>query len=271
MGRLIIKLFTIIGKFISKNRLNLFGRALSRIIYNFYRSIENHNYDKSSNGELMFLKRLGSLDLEINTIFDVGANKGEWAVDTLKYLPNAKIYCFEPIPGTYKKLKKTLSNCENVRCLNFGLSHKSEEITFYTSDQSDELSSSIKIVAEETNSEIIAEVKNGFEFCKESNIESIDFLKIDVEGMEHTVLDGLSPFLKENKIKIIQFEYGLVNIESKFLLNDFYKLFKYYGYSMGKIYPKGILFKEYAHTDENFIGPNYVAVLEKYKEKFLFF
>lgn len=268
MGKLIINFFKAFGLFFSKKRQSKISRALARISFTFYRSIENHNYEKTNNGEFSFLTNLQSLDTEIKTIFDVGANKGEWAQDTLKYFPNANIYCFEPIEKTYSILEQQLKNHQNINLFNFGLSDISETLTFYTSDSSDELSSSIKIVAEQTHNEIKAVVKNGYEFTMENKINEIDFLKIDVEGMEHKVLSGLLPIIKEQKVKIIQFEYGLVNIESKFLLKDFYELLNANGYHIGKLYPDGVYFKEYEYTDENFIGPNYIAVLEQYKNHF---
>jgi hypothetical protein len=59
---------------------------------------------------------------------------------------------------------------------------------------------------------------------------------------------------------VIQFEYGYANALSRFLLRDYYTLFDAYGYRIGKIYPKRIEFKEYDVEDENFWGPNYIAV-----------
>ena len=91
-------------------------------------------------------------------------------------------------------------------------------------------------------------------------IGDIDFLKIDTEGSENLVLEGLLDTLKNRDIKVIQFEYGYINIISKFLLYDFYQFFDELGYTIGKIYPKRVEFKEYNLKDENFFGPNYVAV-----------
>ena len=61
---------------------------------------------------------------------------------------------------------------------------------------------------------------------------------------------------------MIQFEYGYVNIVAKFLLYDFYKLLEGYGMKIGKIYPDFVDFRDYRYQDEDFIGPNYLAVHE---------
>ncbi len=40
-----------------------------------------------------------------SVIFDVGANRGQFAEEILRVAPDAKIYSFEPVPEAYDKLK----------------------------------------------------------------------------------------------------------------------------------------------------------------------
>jgi hypothetical protein len=88
----------------------------------------------------------------------------------------------------------------------------------------------------------------------------VDYLKIDVEGHEPDVLAGCEKLLREGRIRAIQFEYGRVNIETRFLLLDFYDLLCGYDMVIGKIYPFSVDFREYAYVHEDFLGPNYLAV-----------
>jgi hypothetical protein len=111
-----------------------------------------------------------------------------------------------------------------------------------------------------------AEVFSGQAVCDQLNISQIDFLKIDVEGAEHLVLKGFGDMLSTNQIKIIQFEYGECNKITRFLLGDFYDLLCKRGYIVGKIFPYGVEFKDYKIRDDDFIGPNYLAVLESEKK-----
>ncbi|MCG6939407.1 MAG: hypothetical protein LJE83_14705, partial [Gammaproteobacteria bacterium] len=55
-------------------------------------------------------------------------------------------------------------------------------------------------------------------------------------------------------------EYGKIIIITRFLLRDFYLLFNDPGYVVDKLYQKKFEFKDYELDDENFFGPNYVAV-----------
>ena len=102
-------------------------------------------------------------------------------------------------------------------------------------------------------------------FCAEKGIDNIDFLKIDVEGYEHKVLKGFEGILKRGGIKVIQFEYGYVNIDTHFLLKDFYDYLQSFGMKLGKIYPSYVDFREYEYKDEDFYGPNYLAVHQSCK------
>ena len=109
----------------------------------------------------------------------------------------------------------------------------------------------------------VGNVFRGDDFCCENGIEHIDFLKMDVEGAEFKVLAGLDRMLSDQRVDIIQFEYGLKSVVTRFLLKDYYELFTSRGYVVGKLYPNGVYFKDYHVTDEDFMGPNYVAVLNR--------
>src|SRR5262245_31547999 len=62
-------------------------------------------------------------------------------------------------------------------------------------------------------------------------------------------------------IRVVQFEFGMCNIETKFLLKDFWQFFSDRGFLVGAVMPKGVRFKEYNHRDEDFQGPpNFLAV-----------
>jgi len=47
---------------------------------------------------------IGIADLPIRTVFDVGANVGKKARLYHRMFPDARIYCFEPVPSTFERL-----------------------------------------------------------------------------------------------------------------------------------------------------------------------
>ena len=83
---------------------------------------------------------------------------------------------------------------------------------------------------------------------------------------EELVLKGFSNALANGMIDVIQFEYGKVNILTRFLLRDIYEMLEGYGYTVGKLYPNYVEFRHYTLDDENFFGPNYVAILKDRRE-----
>jgi len=238
-----------------------------------YFKYENSNYDPYKNGEAWVLKELYKIGRLKRNLFDVGANNGDWAkMARLICGEDVTIHCFEIIPETFESLQNSLKNLKNIFLNNVGLSDKVEQ-TIVHFDPSHSGTSTIynPMFFEKIGNETICKVIEGDDYVKDYKIEAIDYLKIDVEGMENLVLNGFKKCLSNKQIKVIQFEYGMVNIQSKFLLKDFYDFLTNYGYKIGKIYPEMVLFKEYEFYDENFIGPNYLAVHSECEDIFLKF
>jgi len=259
---------------------NIVKRIVIFILFNFgfiskilrfsityiYKISKNLNYDIYTNGEALVLKRISSLKLGI--IFDVGANQGEWAKMVSEISNSSNIYSFEIVPKTFLKLQNLTKNSDKINTYNFGLSNLTGKVTINFSDEDDKLSSLVagKEIHNINWEKIDCDVMRGDDFCVQNKIESIDFLKIDTEGSENLVLEGFDEMFKNNKIGIVQFEYGMTNIYSKFLLIDFYKYFQKYNFKVGKIMPNGVDFSDYNPDLEDFIGPNFIAVNQNFPE-----
>lgn len=81
-----------------------------------------------------------------------------------------------------------------------------------------------------------------------NNLFEIDFCKIDTEGHEFTILNSFKDNFK--KLKLIQFEFGGTNIDSRTYFQDFWYLLKDY-FDIYRIAFNGpILIKEYNERDE---------------------
>ena len=89
-------------------------------------------------------------------------------------------------------------------------------------------------------------------------------LKMDVEGHEFDLLLGATEALKN--IRIVQFEFGGSNIDTRTFFQDFWYFFKDLGFEIYRLTPsKPILIKEYSERDESFRATNYVAVRKNAK------
>jgi FkbM family methyltransferase len=213
-------------------------------------------------GEVQLMDKLSEFSLEY--IFDVGANIGEWAKMVATRQIDPSIHCFEPVPEVFLRL------IENTRDLGvmvmpnpFGLSSTCELRDMLFDADNDRLTTPcLEIFRNEPSIRNLIFI-NGADYCTSRQIDRVDFLKIDTEGHEYKVLLGFERMLKEKKVTIIQFEYGYANVLTKDLLIDHYKYLEPMGYSIGLLTPEGVDFKTYGLLDENFQGPNYVAVLKE--------
>jgi FkbM family methyltransferase len=240
--------------------------SVSRLLYvgaNAYvKSYKNLNYDMASNGEFYILHCLTKTGM--STIFDVGANIGDYTSACLKMFrsDDVTIHAFEPVPATFEKLSANVTS-PRVRRNAMGLSNcrRMIEINYNPRDNGSSSIVAGELLHQGHWDKIQVQVMTGDEYCAENGVQSIDLLKIDVEGAENLVLEGFSGLMESEKISCIQFEFGMVNIFTKFLLKDFWDILNKRGFVLGPIMPRGVVFKDYNPRDEDFQGPcNYFAV-----------
>lgn len=93
-----------------------------------------------------------------------------------------------------------------------------------------------------------------------NKIEYIDLLKVDVEGHELDVLIGAGDFIQ--KIKLIQFEFGGTNIDTRNYFRDYFYFFKNNGFNLFRLTPSGKLIGifKYNENEERFTCMNYIAI-----------
>jgi FkbM family methyltransferase len=223
------------------------------------------------NGEDVLVRRLlGSHDpSEPFVFFDVGANVGDRTAFVLSAaVGEARVHAFEPAPATLDHLTARFAADSRVRVVGAALSDASGSAALLDYGALSGLNS---LVVEQFHSgptdvhsvRVIA----GDEYCQEHGIDRIDFLKIDVEGFEWNVIQGLTRMLTEKRIRSVQFEYGFIHATTGHLIRDFYRLFESLGYQVGPVRPRGPEFRELHVEDNNFdSGPNFVAALPEVAE-----
>lgn len=217
-------------------------------------------WEFSRHGEMQLQQRLKENNIVLNTIFDVGMNIGEWKRMVRQYQSNAYIHCFEPMPSVYKKMLTNEVLDDRMMPNPFGLSSRTGLLDVVYDEGNDRLTSAVLDLPRDNPVIKPIMVMDGDSYCAMHGVEHIDYLKIDTEGHELQVLKGLQDMVQSLSIDVIQFEYGYANILTKDMLIDFYRMLNPLGYMMGRLTPEGVHYKDYAWTDENFIGPDFVAV-----------
>jgi FkbM family methyltransferase len=217
----------------------------------------NGSYKPSRNGERWLLETLGREP--IRTVLDVGANVGTWSLMAAELLPDASIYALEVVPDTAAALQARVGEHNRIKCLSLGLAAHTGTLSLNYHPKASTHATFTDYPHRWEAEEIECPVMRGDEFLRGEGIDKVDFLKLDVEGAEHLVLQGMENHLRQGRVRLVQFEYGRANILTHFLLRDFYEFFRTYGYVVGKIYPDHVDFREYSLNDEDFLGPNYLA------------
>jgi FkbM family methyltransferase len=246
---------------VARRRDRFLFRALASASTLYLDMFANVCFESEINGELRVLRVLGAQGPRC--VFDVGANVGDWSLAAAAVMPQARIQAFEIVPDTASVMARRLAerHVETVNLNAVGLSDENGTIAVAHLPEFSQGSSAAVVQPAGEVQWRDCPVRTGDDFCREHGIEHIDFLKIDVEGLEGRVLRGFDLMLTEGRIDVIQFEYGHLNASVRFLLGDFYDLFDGYGYAVGKIFPDHVAFHAYdAWRDEDFRGPNYLAV-----------
>lgn len=232
-------------------------RTLARLCRQYLKWYGNASYKPERNGERWLLRRLARADLR--TILDVGANVGTWSTLAATAFPAATIYAFEIVPATFERLRAQTAGSPRIRPVSRGLADRGGRLAIRYHPAASTHATFTEYPHGWTGETLQCEVTTGDAFLAQEGLAAVDFLKLDVEGAEHLVLQGFAQALAQRRIRFIQFEYGRVNVLTRFLLKDFYDLFAAHGYVVGKIYPDHVDVRPYDLGDEDFLGPNYLA------------
>ena len=232
---LLKKLITSLGirllKLLKKNR-GYFKIKNIRMFLDFLDPIDREIilYQEYENSELNFLiKKIK--ENKINYFFDVGSNCGYYSIIIAKEIADINVISFEPNKEAYFKFTKTLKDnpilSKKIHAENFGLSNISSQL---------EMQSMIKHGYSQTGGTAIidnnkyknfdtffGDFKIGSDYIKTVNKNIA--MKIDVEGHELNVLEGLRKVLQQNKA-IIQIEIFTKNFETtnKYLISLGYEV-----------------------------------------------
>ena len=152
-------------------------------------------------------------DTKTPKIIDCGANIGMSVLYFKFIFPNCSIIAFEPNPRAFYLLKKNIeqNNLKNIVIYNLALSDVKGEINFFTgTDDQILLASTIK----ERGG--IHQIKIETELLSTFLTESIDLIKMDIEGSETKVIKDLvlTQKISVSKQYIIEYPHKIDNEKS---------------------------------------------------------
>ncbi len=205
-------------------------------------------------------------------VLDVGSNEGQFCEMLLRGLGvrSVSIHCFEPSVKTFALLNKNLGERSEVRLNNFGLGHARGQMELFYDVQGSGLASLTKRQLDHLGIDFgqseFVRIETLDQYCCSAGIEVIDLLKIDVEGHELDVLKGGRGLIQRGGVRMITFEFGGCNIDTRTYFRDYWELFQELGFvSFHRIMPSGALLKidGYSERLEQFVTTNYLVVLDQ--------
>lgn len=175
---------------------------------------------------------------QLNTIIDVGANKGQFALAISTEYPVANVYSFEPLPDEYLALQKNCKDQKKCKTFNVALGSSNGQIEFYKTGYS-LASSALKPTAFHINntdystevSSIQVPVRRLDEMGTSIDYVTPVLLKLDVQGFEKEVIKGASTIL--DKIDFILIEVSFVQMyENEPLFIEMHNFLSTLGFSV---------------------------------------
>jgi FkbM family methyltransferase len=183
---------------------------------------------------------------DVNLIIDIGANEGFYSIKIKGYNPKCRVIAVEPNPYVFDILKRNIksNNISNIILVNKAIGLKNGKISFEIVEEVSAIGAgNLRIVNRPWLKDEFVKIINvdsiTFEkLCQEYNINKIDILKIDVEGMETDIIRNSKNILKRvNRIVLERHSKKLRDEIITFLTDNNFRLIfdedpeckKYYG------------------------------------------
>lgn len=148
-------------------------------------------------------------------IWDIGANMGYYTKMFAEATGSGgKVFAFEPFPETVKRLNTGIEGCDNIIVIPMALGSEGGMVRMQ--DGGDDFGATNKIVgtnASEGFTEV--EVITGDTLVARGDAERPNILKIDTEGFELDVLEGIKGLLGETGLRALFIEVHFGNLAER--------------------------------------------------------
>lgn len=145
-------------------------------------------------------------NIKIKTVIDAGANIGLTTLYLKNHFGDAKVLCIEPDESNQNQLLKhiALNNLANVEIIKGGVWSRNSWLNIdNTFRDGMEWARRLKPVDDEQGDIPVYSINH---LLEEKQWDSIDFLKMDIEGAEDTIFSGSTDLSFLTKVKVITIE-----------------------------------------------------------------
>jgi len=196
------------------------------------RSLESDKEGEGRVAELLISHlRLGDI------VYDIGAHIGFYTVILGRAVgKNGQVIAFEPEKESYNRLLENLklNDLNNIQVFQKALGNENSQAKLYRGETIGNFSL-IKTYEKAIDYRIV-EIVKGDQFVKEQNLPIPRLVKIDVEGYEYVVLEGLQKTLSHPNCEIICCEIHPHLLPSGITEEKILKIIKFFGFRQLDIY-----------------------------------
>jgi FkbM family methyltransferase len=151
----------------------------------------------------------------IDTVFDVGANRGQFAIAIATAMPLARIISMEPLPSAYRLLVKAVAPYKRIRAINCGVGAAEGVGVIHENRYSD--SSSFRPMKQLHREQfpftqgndipVQVSIRTLDGIAREVDFGSRILVKIDVQGFEDEVIRGAVDTLGRADLVIVEVSF----------------------------------------------------------------
>jgi len=201
-----------------------------------------------------------------DNFFDIGANIGWYGLNISAARRRARVYAFEPLPGTFAQMKANLAlnPWANVQPFHFGFSDQAGEFPFYFYPEGSGNASAANLTGRADVQTFQCQVRTLDGFTAETGTRA-DFIKCDVEGAELLVFKGGLATIARDKPVVLAEILRKWSAKFNYHPNEIFALFRGLGYQA--FTAAGGVLVEFHTMDESTIQNNFFFLHpEKHRE-----
>lgn len=156
---------------------------------------------------------------QVETIVDLGAHVGSAAWAYRRLFPTARIFCFEPFPASFEMLAHNFAQDPSVICTRAAAAAEHGSHTLFVNESTaanslfesnSEVVRATGLTALQNVGSVPVETIKLDDFCAEQEINTVDILKLDIQGGELEALRGAEALLQREAISLIYSEVEFV-------------------------------------------------------------
>jgi FkbM family methyltransferase len=203
------------------------------------------------------------MDQKPTLVIDVGGNKGDYSGALRLKFPAAEIHIFEPALSNVTALQTRFASEANVVVNCCALGKQTGEAMLYADVDGSGTASLTRRRLDHfgvtlNHRESVKVLRFEDYWVETLRRRSIDFAKLDVEGHELDVIGGFGAALEHTRL--VQFEFGGCNIDTRTYFQDFWYFFQEHGFEIHRITPFSVArLSAYSEIDEFFMTTNFLA------------